>query len=97
MGTQAKRYIQPAGLVPWPDLFNNLRSSRETELFTHFPIHDACAWIGNSHKVALEYYVQTRDEYFSQAANYRTESDVKSDVICDSIAPITTEMHQSAS
>ena len=28
LGTQAKRYIQPAGLVPWPDLFNIVKNKK---------------------------------------------------------------------
>jgi len=46
------RIIQPAGLEPWPKLFQNLRSSRETKLAEQFPIHVACSWIGNTKAVA---------------------------------------------
>jgi len=28
----------------------------------------ACAWIGNSQKVAQEHYLQVRDEHFEQAS-----------------------------
>jgi hypothetical protein len=36
--TQLYRIILRAGLVPWPKLFHNLRSTRETELAERFPI-----------------------------------------------------------
>ena len=31
--------IKRAGLTPWPKLFQNLRSTRETELAETFPLH----------------------------------------------------------
>ena len=37
--TQLLRIIKKAGLNPWPKLFVNLRSSRETELVERFPMH----------------------------------------------------------
>ena len=46
--TQLKRIIRKAGLKPWPKLFHNLRSSRQTELAQSYPLHVVCEWIGNS-------------------------------------------------
>ena len=46
--TQLLRIIQRAGLQRWPKLFQNLRSTRETELAEDFPMHVGCQWIGNS-------------------------------------------------
>jgi integrase len=46
--TRLKRIIERAGLEPWPKLFQNLRSTRETELAEQFPIHVVCSWIGNT-------------------------------------------------
>ena len=37
--TQLERIIARAGLTPWPKLFQNLRSTRETELAETFPLH----------------------------------------------------------
>ena len=37
--TQLNRIIHKAGLKPWPKLFQNLRSTRETELAERFPLH----------------------------------------------------------
>jgi len=55
--TQFQRIIRRAGLKPWPKLFANLRSTRETELAESFPIHVVCAWIGNSQAVAAKHYL----------------------------------------
>ena len=52
--TQLERIIQKAGLKPWPKLFQNLRSTRETELAEEYPMHVVCAWIGNSQAVAAQ-------------------------------------------
>ncbi|MBI1311903.1 tyrosine-type recombinase/integrase [bacterium] len=46
--THLLRIIRKVGLSPWPKLFQNLRSTRETELAEDFPLHVVCAWIGNS-------------------------------------------------
>src|SRR6266568_4699011 len=50
--TQFERIIQRAGLLPWPRLFQNLRTSRETELAAKFTLHVVTAWIGNSATIA---------------------------------------------
>jgi hypothetical protein len=76
--TQFTRIIERAGLVPWPRLFHNLRSSRQTELAALFPIHVVCAWLGNSAAVAQAHYLQVRDSDF-QAAAGATTSDAKRD------------------
>jgi len=65
--TQLHRIIKRAGLTPWPKVFQNLRSTRETELTESFPIHVVCKWIGNSTQVANKHYLQTTDEHFARA------------------------------
>ena len=65
--TQLERIIARAGLQPWPKLFQNLRSTRQTELAEQFPSHVVCAWIGNSEDVAREHYLQVTDEHFERA------------------------------
>lgn len=72
--TQLNRIIRRAGLEPWPKLFQNLRSTRETELAARFPMHVVCAWIGNSQRVAAKHYLQVRDEDFARAAESGAES-----------------------
>jgi len=71
--TLLARVIKRAGLVPWPKLFQNLRSTRETELAERWPEHVVCAWMGNSPAVARKHYLQVTEEHFEQAA-MRTES-----------------------
>jgi integrase len=66
--TQLQRIIRRAGLTSWPKLWQNLRSTRETELAESFPIHVVCAWIGNSQKVAAKHYLQVRDTDFEKAS-----------------------------
>jgi integrase len=65
--TQLQKFIRRAGLAPWPKLWQNLRSTRETELADQFPAHVASAWIGNSVQVATKHYLQITDDHFKQA------------------------------
>jgi len=72
--TQLNRIIRRAGLEPWPKLFQNLRSTRETELAETYPMHVVCAWLGNSQPVAAKHYLQVTDEHFDQAVKASTEA-----------------------
>jgi len=72
--TQLMRIIERAGLEPWPKLFQNLRSTRETELAEQFPIHVVCSWIGNTKAVAAKHYLQTTDEHFKKATQNPMQS-----------------------
>ena len=66
--TRLSKTIRRAGLDPWPKLFQNCRSTRQTELAETFPAHVVCAWIGNSEAVAKKHYLQITDEHFDKAA-----------------------------
>lgn len=66
-GTTLKKIIKRAGLNPWPKLWQNLRSTRQTELSEQFPAHVVCAWIGNSEDVAKLHYLQVTDDHFQKA------------------------------
>ena len=66
--TQLQRIIKRAGLEPWLKLWQNMRSTRETELADQFPAHVASAWIGNSVAVAPKHYLQVTEDHFAQAA-----------------------------
>lgn len=66
--TQMNRIIKRAGLELWDKPFQNLRSTRETELAERFPMHIVCKWIGNTELVAAKHYLQMTDEHFQQAA-----------------------------
>lgn len=65
--TQFVRLIERAGLKPWPKVWQNLRSTRETELLKDFPIHVVCAWIGNTERIARRHYLQTTEADFDKA------------------------------
>ena len=65
--TQLHRIIKKAGLDPWPKVFQNLRSTRETELAETYPMHVVCRWLGNSQLVAAKHYLQLTDDHFQRA------------------------------
>ncbi len=71
--TQFNRIIKRAGLTPWPKLWQNLRSTRETELADHFPLQVVTAWIGNSAPVAIKHYLQVTKEHFNKAARNQAQ------------------------
>ena len=57
-----------AGVLPWPKLWQNMRSTRETELVDQgYPLHVVSAWIGNSPDVALKHYLQVFKDHSSRA------------------------------
>ncbi len=69
--TTFQKIIQRAGLLPWPKLFTNLRSSRSTELARNgCPMHLITAWIGNSEKIQNDHYLQVNDTDFDNAYTY---------------------------
>jgi hypothetical protein len=65
--TTTMKFIDRAGLTPWPKLFQNLRSSRQTELEDEHPTHVVCRWLGNSPTIARRHYLQTTDRHFEKA------------------------------
>ena len=73
--TRFLKIIKRAGLTPWPRLWQNLRSSRETELANQFPLHIATAWLGNSEAIATKHHLHVTDADFERA------------VVTDDIAP----------
>ena len=52
----------------WEKPWQNMRSTRETELTETHPAHVVCAWIGNSEAVAAKHYLQVTSEHFQKAA-----------------------------
>ncbi len=66
--TQLERIIRRAGLEPWAKPFQNLRSTRETELAQSYTPHVDCSWIGNTGGVAIKHYLQVTDTDFEKAA-----------------------------
>ncbi len=94
--TQLTKIIKRAGLTPWPKLFQNLRSSRQTELANTYPTHVVCKWIGNSAPIAQEHYLQVTDAHFAQAVQRPTWGGAKSGAVtfsmvqCDSVQETET-------
>jgi hypothetical protein len=72
--TQFLRILARAGVKPWPKLFHNLRSTRQTELTEVYPTHVVCAWLGNSPTVAQNHYLQVRDQHFEMAIGGRANT-----------------------
>lgn len=54
--TQFGRYIERAGLEPWPRVFQNLRASALTDLVESHSLPKVCKWLGNSPNVAMHHY-----------------------------------------
>jgi integrase len=75
--TQFCRIIRKAGLTPWPKLFQNLRSTRATELAAEFPAHVAAEWMGHSTVVADKHYWRVTDADFDRAAQNRAHNAVQ--------------------
>lgn len=65
--TQAEKIIEKAGAARWPRLWQNLRSSCQTDLERRHPGHVVCAWMGNTPEVARKHYLQVTDEDFRAA------------------------------
>lgn len=77
--TMFQRIIYNAGLSPWPKLFTNMRSTRETELIQEgYPVHVVAAWLGNTPKIALKHYAQVTEADFERALQGRCAGAVKS-------------------
>lgn len=60
--------VENAGIKPWVKLFQNCRSTRQTELTKILPAHEVCDIMGNSEKIAEEHYLQVTSESRRQAA-----------------------------
>jgi integrase len=65
--TQMIRILKKAEIKVWPKLFQNLRSSRESELIKVHGVEVACQWIGNTPAVAMKHYLQITDEDYEKA------------------------------
>jgi len=66
--TQFLRIIRRAGVEPWGMPFQNLRSSRETELNETYPWYTVCTWMGHSREVASERCLTVPAEHYARAA-----------------------------
>jgi site-specific recombinase XerD len=63
-----ERLCLQCGVLPWPKLWQNMRSTRETELVNEgYPLHTVCTWLGNSPRVAFQNYLQVVKEHHQRA------------------------------
>ena len=67
-GTTVKKIIRRAGVEVWPKPFQNIRSSRQTELEQHLATYDVCQWLGNTPAIVNKHYLTVTDEHFRIAA-----------------------------
>ena len=101
--TQLSKIIRRAGLEVWPKLFQNCRSTRETELFkmTGGNIKAVCSWIGNSPAVAMQHYAQVTEADIQEAAKMTLLNDAENIVekrvhnrVQTTATPGCTESHE---
>ena len=74
LGLKPARYDQcmfgcpaRAGVEVWPKPFQNLRSSRQTELEQEHPTYVVCEWLGNTPGVAFKHYLTVTDDDYQKA------------------------------
>lgn len=68
------KILKRAKIKPWPKLYQNLRSSRVTELRNQgFRENMVAQWLGHSVKIADEHYDQITDDQFRRAIEPRQE------------------------
>ena len=89
--TTFQKIIIRAGLELWPKLFQNLRSTRETELAETFPLQAVTAWMGNSQLVAARHYLQLTDEHFALASGHSSHPSTKNTKVAHQVAHDTRE------
>ena len=72
LGSFIAKLAARAGIVLWKKPFQNMRSTRATELIEIYPAHIVNAWLGHTEAVAMKHYRQTTgraaDKFFEQAA-----------------------------
>ena len=67
-----QRALDRAGIPAWEKFFQNMRSTRETELAEKYPLQDVTAWLGNSPAVAQKHYLQVKSTNFQLASETET-------------------------
>jgi integrase len=71
LGSFIARLAKRAGIPLWEKPFQNMRSTRATELIEEYPAHVVNYWLGHSEAVAMAHYRQTGkaiDKFYEQAA-----------------------------
>ena len=77
LGSFIEKTATRAGVVLWVKPFQNMRSSRATELIDDYPAHIVNAWLGHTEAVAMAHYRQSTgkaaEKFYEQAAEQRTK------------------------
>lgn len=72
-----QKAMRLAGIPQWGKFFQNMRSTRETELHSlGYSLKDVCDIIGNTPSVAMKHYLQTSVDLIKKASELVTNSDV---------------------
>jgi len=66
-----------ANVTAWPKPWQNMRSTRESELLEEYPIHVVAEWLGHSPSVALKHYTQVVKDHHARAVAGSKPRDVK--------------------
>ncbi len=79
------KYLDRAGIKPWPALFNNLRKSAVTDAHDWLPPHVCDSWFGHSETIFKDHYAQVTEEHFKAVQN-------RSSRVAQSVAQKASEM-----
>ena len=64
-----EKIILRAGLVPWDDLFQTLRSCAETDFARKYPRHEVSRWIGHSIAVSEMHHLMSGSSVIDNASS----------------------------
>ena len=78
-GKLAGDYVVRAKVKRWPNFFNSLRASAETDLMDEYGLRRACQWSGNSPATAMKNYALVKHTDFADSGV--TKLDAKSDAL----------------
>ena len=66
---QARRLRQRLALPAWPRFWQNMRATRESEIYAQYGQVPATKWIGNSPAVAMKHYAMVGDDDLARAVS----------------------------
>jgi len=86
LGSFIEKVATRAGIVLWVKPFQNMRSTRATELIDEdYPAHMVNAWLGHTEAVAMKHYRQATgkaaEKYFERASRSDEATTVKKPVV----------------
>jgi integrase len=77
LGSFITRVAVRAGTELWTKPFQNMRSTRATELIEDYPAHIVNSWLGHTEAVAMAHYRQTgkaADKFYEGAAEKNVQN-----------------------